>query len=57
MGRGGVIIIVNACIWGLVMITAALALRGTGAYQKIQLVLGGGAAVSLLVVSLGLSRK
>ena len=57
MKRGGVIIIINACIWGLVMITAALALRGTGANQKIQLILGGGAAASLLILSLGLSRK
>jgi Mg/Co/Ni transporter MgtE len=57
MRREGVIAIVNACIWGLVMITTALALKGTGAYQKIQLILGGGAAASLLVVIFGLGRK
>jgi hypothetical protein len=57
MRREGVIAIVNACIWGLVIIATALALRGTGAYGRIQLILGGGAAASLLVVGFGLRRK
>jgi hypothetical protein len=55
--RMGVIVIVNACIWGLAMITTARALKSTGAYQEIQLILAGGAAASLLVVGLGLTRK
>ena len=39
-----VIIIVNACVWGLAMIMSARALSGTGAYQQIQNVLAGCAA-------------
>ena len=49
-----VIVIVNACIWGLAMIMAARALSGTGAYQQIQIILGGGAGASLIVVGGGL---
>ena len=54
------IIIVNACIWGFAIIMTALTLRGTGAYQQIQHILGGSAAASLLVVGgglAGLSKK
>jgi hypothetical protein len=50
----GVIIIVNACIWGLTMIMSSRTLSGTGAYQQIQNILAGGAAASLLVVGGGL---
>lgn len=49
-----VIIIVNACIWGLAIIMSSRTLSGTGAYQQIQHILGGGAAASLLVVGGGL---
>jgi hypothetical protein len=49
-----VIIIVNACIWGLAMIMSSRTLSGTGAYQQIQHILGGCAAASLLVVGGGL---
>ena len=49
-----VVIIVNACIWGLAMLMSSNTLSGTGAYQEIQHILGGGAAVSLLVVGVGL---
>jgi len=51
----GIIILVNACIWGFVMIMSSRALSGTDAYQQIQHILGGGAAMSLLVVGAGLS--
>ena len=57
MRREGVIAIVNACVWGFVIFMTAQALKGTGAYEKIQLILGGGAAASLLVVGSGLRRK
>ena len=57
MRKVGVIILVNACIWGFVMIASAQALKGTGMFEKIQLILGGGAAASLLVVSAGAGRK
>ena len=50
-----VVIIVNACIWGLVILLSSRELSGTGAYQEIQNVLAGGAAASLLVVGGGLS--
>ena len=48
------ILIVNACIWGLAIIMSSKALSGTGAYEQIQSILGGGAAASLLVVGGGL---
>jgi hypothetical protein len=53
-------IIVNACIWGFAIIMSAYTLRGTGAYQQIQLILGGCAVASLLVVGggiVGISKK
>ena len=48
-----IIVLANACIWGLVIILSSHSLRGTGAYQEIQHILGGGAAASLLVVGGG----
>jgi hypothetical protein len=58
--KAGVIaltIIVNSCIWGFAMIMSAHTLKGTGAYQKIQHILGGCAGGSLIVVSGGLVAK
>ena len=49
----GTIVIVNACIWGFVILMSSHTLSGTGAYQQIQNILGGGAAASLLVVGGG----
>ena len=49
----GAIILVNACIWGFVILMSSHTLSGTGAYQQIQNILGGGAAASLLVVGGG----
>ncbi|MCK4531072.1 MAG: hypothetical protein KAU44_07820 [Candidatus Marinimicrobia bacterium] len=43
-------IIGSALIWGLTMIGCAMALKGTDAYQSIQLILGGGAAVHLIII-------
>ena len=51
----GIIILVNACIWGFAMIMSSRALSGTDAYQQIQHILSGCAAMSLLVVGGGLS--
>ena len=45
MKKKGAVIITNTVIWGIVIIGCALALRGTGAYPEIQLILGGGAAL------------
>lgn len=49
-----VIIIANACIWGIAMIMSSRALSGTDAYEQIQHILGGGAGASLLLVGGGL---
>ena len=53
MRRKAVILIVNACIWGFALIMTAHTLRGTGAYQQIQHILGGCAVASLVVVGAG----
>jgi len=57
MKRQGAVLIGNAIVWGVVMIACASALKGTGAFQDIQLILTGGAGFSLLVVFAGLRRK
>ena len=57
MKREGVVVIVNSVIWGAVLIGCAIALKGTGAYEKIQLILGGGAAFSLLAVGAAFRAK
>lgn len=49
------IVIVNACIWGLAIIMSSHTLSGTGAYQQIQHILGGCSAASLIVVGGGLA--
>jgi plastocyanin domain-containing protein len=49
----GTIVIVNACIWGFVILMSSHTLSGTGAYQEIQNILSGGAAASLVVVGGG----
>ena len=55
--KKSVVIIVNAIIWGLVIVGCSLALKGTGAYKEIQLILAGGAVASLIVVSAGSLKK
>ncbi|NQU28869.1 MAG: hypothetical protein HQ528_11310 [Candidatus Marinimicrobia bacterium] len=58
MPKIGIIVIVNACIWGFVMIMCSITLKGTGAYQEIQLILAGGAAASLVLTGgLGVKKK
>ncbi len=42
----GTIVIANACIWGFVILMSSHTLSGTGAYEQIQTILGGGAAAS-----------
>ena len=49
------VVIVNACIWGFAILMSAYTLRGTGAFQEIQLILSGCTAVSLFVVGGGLA--
>ena len=57
MSKGATVIIVNAIIWGAVLVGSAFALRGTGMFSEIQLILVGGAVVSNLVVGGILARK
>jgi hypothetical protein len=58
MKKEAAIILGNALIWGCVVIACSLALKGTGQFQEIQHILGGGAGASLLVVSLtAIKRK
>lgn len=47
----GVVIIINAVIWGLVIIGCSLALKGTGAYIEIQTILAGGSIASLILLA------
>ena len=56
MKKHATIIIVNACIWGFVLIATDRALEGTDGYEKIQTILGGGAAASFVVVSAGVIK-
>ncbi len=56
MKKPGKVIIINSIIWGLVLIGCSLALRGTGAYEKIWLILAGGAVASLLLLG-GFEKK
>ncbi len=52
-----IVVIVNALIWGLVIVACAVALRGSGAFKEIQLILGGGVVASLLTVSAGILKR
>ena len=49
------LIIVNACLWGLTIIMVSHALKGTGAYQEIQHILGAGAGMSTVIVGGGMA--
>jgi hypothetical protein len=51
----GVIIIVNACLWGFTIIMVSRTLSGTGAYQEIQHILGGAAGTSTVIVGGGMA--
>jgi NADPH-dependent 2,4-dienoyl-CoA reductase/sulfur reductase-like enzyme len=51
----GTIIIVNACLWGFTLLMVSHTLRGTGAYQQIQNILGGAAGASLVIVGGGMA--
>ena len=50
------LIIANAIIWAAVLLACAIALRGTGAFQDIQAILGAGAVVSMLIVALSTTQ-
>jgi hypothetical protein len=46
-----ILIIANALIWGAVLLACAIALQDTGSFQEIQVILGGGAVVSMFVIA------
>jgi len=50
-------IIGSAIVWGVVMLACAFALKGTDGYMKIQLFLGMGAAVHLIVIWVPLAAQ
>ncbi len=49
------VIILNTCIWAFAILMTAHTLRGTGAYQQIQHILGGCTAASLVIVGGGMA--
>ena len=51
----GLIIIVNACLWGFTILMVSHTLKGTGAYQEIQHILGGAAGMSTVIVGGGMA--
>jgi hypothetical protein len=51
----GLMIIVNACLWGFTILMVSHTLKGTGAYQEIQSILGAGAGMSTIIVGGGMS--
>ena len=51
----GTIIIVNACLWGFTIIMVSHTLKGTGAYQEIQHILGAAAGMSTVIVGGGMA--
>ena len=50
-----IIIIVNACLWGLAILMVSHTLKGTGAYQEIQHILGAAAGMSTVIVGGGMA--
>jgi len=53
----GWFIIASALIWGITMIACAIMLRGTDGYMKIQLILGTGAALHLMLIWVPLATR
>ena len=51
----GTVIIVNACLWGFTILMVSHTLKGTGAYQEIQHILGGAAGMSTVIVGGGMA--
>jgi hypothetical protein len=52
MKKEAAVVLANAIVWGAVIIGCALALKGTGAYKAIQMILAVGAIASMSVVSM-----
>ncbi len=43
------VLIANSLIWGIVLIACSIALKDAGSFPDIQLLLGAGAVISLIV--------
>jgi hypothetical protein len=50
-------IVANAIIWGIVIFASSVALKGTGSFQDIQLILAEGALFSLVIVGITKVQK
>lgn len=50
MKKPGKVVTINSIIWGLVILGCSIVLRGTGAYEKIWLILAGGAVISTSLI-------
>ena len=50
-----ILIIVNACMWGFTILMVSHTLRGTGAYQEIQHILGAMAGMSTVIIGGGMA--
>lgn len=57
MKRQGIVVIANAIIWGVVMISCSMTFKGTDAFSQIQHILGAGAAASLIINGMGAKPK
>ena len=57
MQRTGMIILVNAFVWAVVILATTAVLRGTPYFQKTLLIMGGGAAASLILLGGVLRRR
>ncbi len=51
----GILVIVNACLWGFTILMVSHKLSGTGMYQEIQHILGAGAGMSIVIVGGGMA--
>jgi|GEM_PF-6133120 len=57
MSRGAAAITGNAIVWGVMLITVSLVLKGTEQAEQVRLIISGGAGGSLLIIAGALRRK
>ncbi len=57
MTRRTAVVLGNAIVWAVVVIAAASVLSGTPYASQVRLILGGGAAASILIVGAGMRRE
>jgi hypothetical protein len=54
MNKTAAVVIANAIIWGVVILSCSTTLKGTGAFAEIQNYLGGGMAVTTIIILVGM---